>query len=61
MRVLVAFVLGFAAAVGGAFVHDNAAPSATRPFVNWDVVGDSAHATASQLRVQWDRLTSERR
>ncbi|NVO13930.1 MAG: hypothetical protein HXX10_07825 [Rhodoplanes sp.] len=57
MRVLLAFVLGFAVAVGGAFLRDSTAAPPARPFVNWEVVKESADATATQVREQWNRLT----
>lgn len=57
MRVLFAFVLGFAVAVGGAFLRDSTTAPPARPFVNWEVVKDSADGTAAQLQEQWNRLT----
>lgn len=57
MRTLMAFVLGFLVAVGGAFLRDSTADPGTRPFVNWEVVRDSTHRAAAMVGEQWDRLT----
>ncbi|MFD2180918.1 hypothetical protein [Rhodoplanes azumiensis] len=57
MRVLFAFVLGFAVAVGGAYLRDSTVTASERRFVNWDVVKESTDAATVQLREQWSRLT----
>ncbi|RAI41782.1 hypothetical protein [Rhodoplanes roseus] len=57
MRVLFAFCLGFAVAVGGAFLRDSTAAPPARPFVNWDVVKESTDTAMTQVREQWNRLT----
>lgn len=57
MRVLFAFILGFAVAVGGAYLRDSTVAQGERRFVNWDVVKDSTDAATVQLREQWSRLT----
>ncbi|MFL9825580.1 hypothetical protein [Rhodoplanes sp. SY1] len=57
MRVLFAFVLGFTAAVGGAYLRDSTVAASERRFVNWDVVKESTDAATVQLREQWSRLT----
>jgi len=66
MRVLFGMILGAAATVGLAYVHDTMyatvsfepppAASDQRPMVNWDVASDFARRTSSAARVQWDRL-----
>lgn len=57
MRVLFAFVLGFAVAVGGAFLRDSTIAPGDRPFVNWEVVKESTDSTTVKVREQWNRLT----
>lgn len=58
MRVFLAFLLGIAVTVGGAFLRDSVAAPADRPFVNWEVVKESVDRTLGQVREQWNRLTS---
>lgn len=67
MRVLFGMILGAAATIGLAYVHDatyasvSFAPPPTaiepRPMVNWDVASSFARRTSSAARGQWDRLT----
>lgn len=57
MRWISGFVLGVVATIMAAFVHDTAfsAPPA-KPFVNWEVVQDSARDAIDALRERWNRL-----
>jgi hypothetical protein len=58
MRSLFAFLLGIGATLGFAYVHDNISAPGERPYVNWDVVGESTQAGFDYVRGQWDRLTN---
>jgi hypothetical protein len=69
MRLLFGMILGAAATVGLAYVHDSmyasvsteppAASSEARPMVNWDVANAFARRASSAAREQWDRLTGK--
>jgi len=65
MRVLFGIILGVILTVGGAYLYDThgaaAAPNAstaTRPMVNWDVVGTKWERLTERARAEWSRLTS---
>lgn len=44
MRSLFAFLLGIAATLGFAYVHDTISAPSERPYVNWEVVKESTQA-----------------
>ena len=58
MRSIIAFLLGIAVTVGGAYIHDTAVARPTdKPLVNWDQFNEVAHSTMEAARTQWNRLT----
>ncbi len=69
MRLLFGMILGAAATIGLAYVHDSmyasvsteppAASAEPRPMVNWDVAGAFARRTSSAARAQWDKLSGK--
>ena len=60
MRSLIAFILGIAVTIGGAYVHDTAVTLPTeKPLVNWDQFSNVAHSAMEGIRNQWNRLTSK--
>ena len=68
MRVLFGMILGAAATIGLAYLHDTlyaptssappAAAGETRPMVNWDVVNVKWHELSEGARHQWNRVTA---
>jgi hypothetical protein len=69
MRLLFGMIVGAAATIGLAYVHDSmyaavsfASPSVTaepRPMVNWDVAGSFARRASAAAREQWDKLSGQ--
>jgi hypothetical protein len=65
MRFLTGLVLGFILAIGVAWVHDTGVdPNAPQPeaarIVNWPVLASAFDTMGTQLRLQWDALTSRK-
>jgi hypothetical protein len=59
MRSIMSFLLGIAATIGAAYVHDTARAKPTdKPIVNWDQFNDTAHDAIEVARNQWSRLTN---
>ncbi len=61
MRLISGIILGIAATLGAAFLHDNNLPTtprtlADRPIVNWDVLGAVANEQTARLRQLWDGI-----
>lgn len=69
MRLLFGMILGAAATVGLAYMHDSmyasvsteppAASSEARPMVNWDVANGVARRASSAARAQWDKISGK--
>jgi hypothetical protein len=63
MRSIFAFLLGVAVTIGGAYLHDTAAPQpgpgTSKRLVNWDAVGELARWGADRARDEWNRLTAK--
>jgi hypothetical protein len=62
MRTILAFILGIAVTIGGAYIYDTfmAGSGATaRPMVNWDVVKDNVSSVVEGAHAQWNKLTSK--
>jgi hypothetical protein len=69
MRLLFGMIVGAAATIGLAYVHDSmyatvsfAPPSISaepRPMVNWDVASSFARRTSAAAREQWDKLSGK--
>jgi len=60
MRTIMAFLLGIAATIGGAYVRDNAvAGTAAKPLVNWDQLGGVTRDAVDAARNQWKKLTEK--
>lgn len=57
MRSIVAFLLGVAVTIGGAYVHDNVSASTAKPFVNWDAVKESTQSGYDFARAQIEKWT----
>lgn len=61
MRVLIAFLLGIAVTIGGAYYHDTnvtKSDAGNTQIVNWDVAGTVARSATEQLGSQFGRLFS---
>jgi hypothetical protein len=56
MRYIIGFIVGVALTVGGAAIHDNMEPGASRPLVNWTTANDLRQTTVDYVRGQFDRL-----
>ena len=63
MRVLLGIILGAILTVSGAYIYDshnavaatNAATTAPRPLVNWDVVSGKWQRFTDRARAEWNR------
>jgi len=72
MRMLLGMILGALLTIGGAYIYDSghgtvaagdtttgsATTTASRPMVNWDVVGVKWHELTEGARHQWNRVTA---
>jgi hypothetical protein len=61
MRVIVAFLLGIAVTVGGAYYHDTSMAKPNSPqdqLVNWEVARGLADSVVEQASGQFSRLFS---
>jgi len=65
MRLLLGIILGIGLTIGGAYIADrNAADTASidvtasRPMVNWDVVGVKWNDLTEGAKEQWNRVTA---
>ncbi|MBS0533219.1 MAG: hypothetical protein JSR72_04100 [Proteobacteria bacterium] len=72
MRLLLGMILGAFLTIGGAYIYDSgqgntaagdtttgsANTLASRPMVNWDVVGVKWHELTEGARHQWNRVTA---
>ena len=56
MQFIVGLIVGVALTLGSAAMHDNIAPGASRPLVNWTTANDLLQTTVNYVRVQFDRL-----
>ena len=57
MRMIFGIVLGFAITVGGVYMADHSATTATaRPMVNWDVVAKNVDGLTGMARDGWRRI-----
>ena len=65
MRFLLGIIVGICLTIGGAYVYDSRATAdassttASRPMVNWDVVGTNWQRATSRVRKEWDRLAAK--
>ena len=60
MRVILAFLVGIAVTVGGAYIHDASLPEASKQrLVNWDTTLDLARWSMARAREEFDKLTSK--
>jgi hypothetical protein len=68
MRLIFGMIVGAAATIGLAYVHDSMyasvsteppASAGQRPMVNWDVASSFARRTSSAARSQWDKLSGK--
>ena len=68
MRLIFGMIIGAAATIGLAYMHDSMyapvssePPSSAeqRPMVNWDVAGAFARRTSSAARSQWDKISGK--
>lgn len=64
MRLILGMILGALMTIGAAYISDSASapspssPSAYRPMVNWDVVGENWGSLTGRVRDQWNKLSS---
>ena len=72
MRLILGILIGIALTIGAAYIHDMniasaapsggdagqaaTAPTASRPVVNWDVLGAITHDGTEWVRAQWNKL-----
>jgi hypothetical protein len=57
MRMFFGIIIGFALAVGGAYVADSMTNSpGARPLVNWDVVAKNIDTLSALARDGWKRI-----
>jgi hypothetical protein len=57
MRLLFGIVIGFALALGGAYVVDNTTTGGiARPMVNWDAVAKNVDGITELARNSWKRI-----
>jgi len=56
MQFIVGLIVGVALTLGSAAMHDNIAPGASRPLVNWTTANGLLQTTVDYVRVQFDRL-----
>lgn len=68
MRLIFGMIIGAAATIGLAYMHDSMYASVSfeppvsaeqRPMVNWDVASAFARRTSSAARAQWDKLSGK--
>jgi hypothetical protein len=67
MRLLFGMILGAAAMIGIAYIHDSMyappsmlpASSEPRPMVNWDVVNTFTRRASVAAREQWDKISGK--
>jgi hypothetical protein len=68
MRLIFGMIIGAAATVGLAYMHDSMyatvsfeppASAEQRPMVNWDVANAFARRTSSAARAQWDKISGK--
>jgi hypothetical protein len=69
MRFLFGMILGAAATIGIAYIHDTmyaplsftlpAISSEPRPMVNWDVVNTVTRRASVAAREQWDKISGK--
>jgi len=69
MRLLFGMILGAAATIGIAYIHDSmyaplpltapAISSEPRPMVNWDVVGTFTRRASTAAREQWNKISGK--
>ncbi len=56
MRMFFGIIIGFALAVGGAYVADTMAGPGARPMVNWDVVAKNIETLTAIARDGWKKI-----
>jgi len=56
MRMFFGIIIGFALAVGGAYVADTMAGPGARPMVNWDVVAKNFDTLTAIARDGWKKI-----
>jgi len=56
MRFIIGLIVGVALTIGSAAIHDNMAPGASSPLVNWTTANDLRQTTVNYVRDQFDRL-----
>lgn len=68
MRLIFGMIVGAAATIGLAYMHDSMYASVSaeppvgaeqRPMVNWDVASSFARRTSSAARAQWDKISGK--
>lgn len=58
MRFILGLIVGVVLMIGGAWIHDNVGPGASKPLVNWTTANEMQQATIDYVRSQIDRLMS---
>jgi hypothetical protein len=56
MRFIFGLIVGIALTVGGAAIHDNVEPGASKPLVNWTTANELQQTAFDYVRSQIDRL-----
>ncbi|MGZ5802699.1 MAG: hypothetical protein ACXWKA_16550 [Xanthobacteraceae bacterium] len=60
MRLIIGILIGFAAIIGGAYIHDQSLPeTGGKRIVNWDVAGELARRGVERAREEFDKLVAK--
>ncbi|HMA71080.1 MAG TPA: hypothetical protein VKP67_06280 [Xanthobacteraceae bacterium] len=56
MRFIFGLIVGVLLTIGGAAIHDNVEPGASKPLVNWTTANELQQTAFDYVRTQFDRL-----
>jgi len=56
MRFIFGLIVGIGLTVGGAAIHDNMDPGASKPLVNWTTANELQQTTFEYVKAQIDRV-----